>query len=377
MTSKVAYIVKENGVTLFKDGRQFSAPSDFWSFNRIIDKIKNQDFNGIEDLFNTKEAVESVQQEVSQDLSETLGEEVRIVDGEVFVGDKKVYNSVSQRLVKMLAAGFDIKPLSNFLKRLLKNPSRTAIQECYPFMEKADVTIDEEGYIIAYKKVRSDYFDIYSGTVNYNIGNIVEMPRNEVDDNRSNLCSDGLHFCSFSYLGHFGAGTGNRILIVKVDPADVVSIPADYNDAKARACRMEVIGEIEEQKDVLAKTPVYKKTESAPAQLMNEVQETGAVKIFEVPYLAQDLTNFTYAVAAKTGATVKNFIFVSENDLAELTLKSLTDVYNNLVSVYNVIQDDERRPTVAMFKCSKADAIDRIINLSGDIAIWYSDIQNG
>lgn len=375
MTSKVAYIVKESGVTLFKDGRQFSAPSDFWSFNRIIEKIKNQNFDGIEELFNTKEAVETVQKEVSADLGQTLGEEVRIVNGEVFVGNKKVYNSVTQRLVKMLAGGFDIKPLSNFLKRLLKNPSRTAIQECYPFMEKADVTIDEEGYIIAYKKVRNDYFDIYSGTVNYNIGNIVEMPRNEVDDNRSNLCSDGLHFCSFSYLGHFGSSmsSGNRVLIVKVDPADVVSIPADYNDAKARACRMEVIGEIEEEKNVLAETPVYKKTESAPAKLMNEVEQTGNVKIVNIPYIDAD-PYFQNAVNQRVGKML-TFTFVSQEDLEEETLKTLTNVYNNLVSVYNVIQDEERRPTVAMFKCSKVDAVQRIVDLSGDIALWYSDLN--
>ena len=374
MASNVAYIVKESGVTLFKDGRQFSAPSDFWSFNRIINKIKNQDFNGIEDLFNTKEAVETVQQEVSQDLRETLGEEVRIINGEVFVGERKIYNSVSQRLVKMLAGGYDVKPLSNFLKRLLKNPSKTAIEELYPFMEKADVTIDTEGFIIAYKKVKDNYFDIYSGTVNYNIGNIVEMPRNEVDDNRSNLCSDGLHFCSFSYLNHFGSGYGNRVLIVKVDPADVVSIPADYNDAKARACRMEVIGEIEEQRDVLASTPVYKKTESAPAKLMNEVEETGAVTIYAVPYLQQDTEKFGAAISAKVGRQL-SFMFYPEAGFEDFTLKQLTGIYNNLVSVYNVIQDEERRPTVAMFKCSKADAIDRIINLSGDIAVWYSDLN--
>ena len=374
MASNVAYIVKESGVTLFKDGRQFSAPSDFWSFNRIINKIKNQDFNGIEDLFNTKEAVETVQQEVSQDLCETLAEEVRIINGEVFAGERKIYNSVSQRLVKMLAGGYDVKPLSNFLKRLLKNPSKTAIEELYPFMEKADVTIDTEGFIIAYKKVKDNYFDIYSGTVNYNIGNIVEMPRNEVDDNRSNLCSDGLHFCSFSYLNHFGSGYGNRVLIVKVDPADVVSIPADYNDAKARACRMEVIGEIEEQRDVLAATPVYKKTESAPAKLMNEVEETGAVTIYEVPYLQQDTEKFGAAISAKVGRQL-SFMFYSEAGFEDFTLKQLTGIYNNLVSVYNVIQDEERRPTVAMFKCSKADAIDRIINLSGDIAVWYSDLN--
>jgi hypothetical protein len=200
------------------------------------------------------------------------------------------------------------------------------------------------------------------------------MPRNEVDDNRSNLCSDGLHFCSFSYLGHFGSGAGNRVLIVKVDPADVVSIPADYNDAKARACRMEVIGEIEEQKDVLAKTPVYKKTESAPAQLMNEVQETGVVKIYAVPYIANDAANFAMAVSNKVGRDI-TFAHVDDISLSDETLKSLTNVYNNLVSVYNVIQDAERRPTVAMFKCSKVDAIQRIVDLSGDIAVWYSDLN--
>src|SRR5574343_427918 len=148
--SKVAYIVKESGVTLFKDGKQFSAPSDFWSFARILDKIRTGNFDGIESLFNTQEAVEQVQNDVSKHLNEITGEEVRIVNGEVFVGDRKVYNSVTKRLIKMLQQGFDIQPLSNFLKRLLKNPSRTAIEELYPFMEKADVTIDEEGFIIAY-----------------------------------------------------------------------------------------------------------------------------------------------------------------------------------------------------------------------------------
>jgi hypothetical protein len=44
-----------------------------------------------------------------------------------------------------------------------------------------------------------------------------------------------------SYLGHFG---GERTVIVKINPADVVSIPSDYNDAKGRACRYEVIGEL-------------------------------------------------------------------------------------------------------------------------------------
>jgi hypothetical protein len=44
-------------------------------------------------------------------------------------------------------------------------------------------------------------------------------------------------------LDHFG-GSDSRVVIVKIDPADVVSIPSDYNGAKGRACRYEVIGEM-------------------------------------------------------------------------------------------------------------------------------------
>jgi hypothetical protein len=67
------------------------------------------------------------------------------------------------------------------------------------------------------------------------------MERHEVNDNKDITCSSGLHFCGMSYLSHFG---GERTVIVKINPADVVSIPSDYNEAKGRACRYEVIGEL-------------------------------------------------------------------------------------------------------------------------------------
>ena len=73
------------------------------------------------------------------------------------------------------------------------------------------------------------------------VGKIVEMERNEVDDDKDRTCSTGLHFCSESYLNSFG---GERTVIVKINPRDVVSIPSDYNDSKGRACRYEVIGEL-------------------------------------------------------------------------------------------------------------------------------------
>jgi hypothetical protein len=83
--------------------------------------------------------------------------------------------------------------------------------------------------------------DVHSNTMLNAPGCVVEMERNAVDDNKDQTCSTGLHFCGMSYLSHFG---GERTVIVKINPRDVVSIPSDYNDAKGRACRYEVIGEL-------------------------------------------------------------------------------------------------------------------------------------
>src|SRR5690606_5095532 len=100
-------------------------------------------------------------------------------------------------------------------------------------------------HFLAYKRVRDNYLDWHSATFDNSVGKVVEMPggRYHVDSNRHNVCSYGLHFCSKDYLGNFWRGAG-RIVVVKINPADVVSIPIDYNFTKGRTWRYEVVGEI-------------------------------------------------------------------------------------------------------------------------------------
>jgi ribosome modulation factor len=143
----------------------------------------------------------------------------------------------------MLQDGFTVEPLVNFMHNLMKNPSKRSVDELYGFLEKNNLPLTPDGHFLAYKKVRRDFKDIHSGTMDNSPGTVVEMERNMVDDNKDQTCSTGLHFCGLSYLDHFG-GNDSRVVIVKIDPADVVSIPSDYNGAKGRACRYEVIGEM-------------------------------------------------------------------------------------------------------------------------------------
>ncbi len=157
-------------------------------------------------------------------------------------------NALVNKILQMYNQGVDATPLYKFVENLYNNPSKTSIDELYLFIEASNLPITDDGHFIAYKIVRNNYMDIYSGTMSNKIGDKPEMLRQEVDDNRNRTCSTGLHFCSKSYLSLYGSSSRNtdRCMLVKINPADVVSIPSDYNNAKGRAWRYEVVGELKE-----------------------------------------------------------------------------------------------------------------------------------
>jgi hypothetical protein len=168
------------------------------------------------------------------------------IQGETLYWKNKELNTgLSVRMIQMLQEGFPIEPMVNFMENLYKNPSHRAVTELYGFLEKNALPITPDGHFLAYKKVRANYMDVHSGTFDNSVGQICEMERHEVNDNKDQTCSTGLHFCGMSYLSCFG---GERTVIVKINPADVVSIPSDYNEAKGRTCRYEVVGEIDADK---------------------------------------------------------------------------------------------------------------------------------
>jgi hypothetical protein len=155
-------------------------------------------------------------------------------------------NALSARLMDIMATGLRIGPWVRFAENVYQNPAEYARDELYEWLAKSDLPITDDGHFLAYKVVREDYTDVYTGTFDNSVGKIVQLTgRDQVDPDRHNLCSTGLHFCSKEYLTFFGAnGSGRKVLIVKINPADVVSIPTDYNFAKGRTWRYEVVDEI-------------------------------------------------------------------------------------------------------------------------------------
>jgi hypothetical protein len=79
------------------------------------------------------------------------------------------------------------------------------------------------------------------------------MARNSVNDNPEETCSHGLHVCSEGYTKF-----GDRLMLVAVNPADVVSVPIDYNASKMRTCRYTVFQEIEQPESIdYFESPVF------------------------------------------------------------------------------------------------------------------------
>ena len=227
-----ASIVGPTFITVMMDGKTHTINGDHMHYDAIREALKNKDHARVESLINVRQAV----------IKYAAGKVT--VDGDrVMYGDHEIKGSVVQRMLAMIREGFDPHPMVNFLQNLMANPSKRAVDELYGFLEASALPITEDGCFLAYKKVREDYKDIYSGKFDNSVGQTVEMERNQVDDEKDRTCSTGLHFCSQEYLGQFG-GSDSRTMILKINPRDVVSIPSDYHSTKGRCCRYEVIGEL-------------------------------------------------------------------------------------------------------------------------------------
>lgn len=182
----------------------------------------------------------------------------RFEDGYLYFFDEQISNQITSRIIDMIKSGFDYKPMLNFLERLYKNVSNRAIVEFYNWIEHKHLPITPDGCILGYKAVavydgepttdkngntinRGDLVDKYTGkSYRNNVGDTPTMMRWKVDDNCNNGCSNGLHVGSIEYVQSYG-NSNDKVVICKIDPANIVSIPSDSNFQKVRCSEYEVV----------------------------------------------------------------------------------------------------------------------------------------
>lgn len=239
MTATVAYIIQGDNIVLTVNGDNYVVNSGTHiNYDEIVEAIGNADWDTVADLVDVRRSIASF-----------YDGDIEIKNGYVVVKGTRLNQALSDRLIAMYRQKLPLDSLLQFLRNLLENPSRVAVQELYEFLEVNTLPITTDGCFLAYKRVKYKddgsgvLVDCYTGKINNDVGKRVWMKRCEVDDNRNHTCSQGLHFCSLNYLKGSGyGGSENPIVLVKVNPRDVVSIPTDYNNSKGRCNEYEVIG---------------------------------------------------------------------------------------------------------------------------------------
>lgn len=228
-------------MTLFLGGVPTPIDETHPSFDYIDENIMTITAQEVRELMDTSKRVRKLLAQFGN---------VSVESDTVFYKGEAVHGHLAERMLDMLENNLDIRPWALFLENLMQNPAKHAIDELYGWLEHANMPITERGNFLAYKKVTEFYTSYHNnpdGTPFQNdIGTFVSMDRNKVDDNRNRTCSSGLHFCSWDYLGSY-MGNRGKVVILEINPAHVVSIPTDYNNAKGRAEGYLIVGEIPQE----------------------------------------------------------------------------------------------------------------------------------
>ena len=242
MSNAVPYLIQGKNIILVIDGKSHTISKDTHiAYGKIVDALKAQDWDALREHVEPAKAIVNFGKGY-----------VAINGGNVSWKGQPFHNALATRMIEMYQDGFPIDPMVRFMENLMQNPSKRSVDQVYGFLEKNSLPITEDGYFLAYKRVNHNYTDCHTSTIDNSIGEVVEMDRNLVDDNPDSHCSTGLHFCSESYLGSFGSAD-QPVMILKINPADVVSIPTDYNGAKGRCMKYEVVAQVNgDPKDAFA-----------------------------------------------------------------------------------------------------------------------------
>lgn len=226
----VEYTITSDSITLVYGSETSQISSDHPSFYEIRRHIIDSEFLEAHTAMNVSNAIESWAEGG-----------LTIEFGEVVYEGLTLTGKLVDRIIDCMAAGdLEFERLARFLVLLRDQPSFKTRERLMDFAANKQLDLTMGGCIVAFKNVDDEFMDKHSRTFRNRVGDVVEMPREDVDDDHSNACSNGLHVCSPEYLRGFW-GTSGQTMRVVVEPKDFVAIPYDYNDSKARVCKYTVV----------------------------------------------------------------------------------------------------------------------------------------
>lgn len=240
------YIIANDGnVTAIVSGQTYVFGKSHPNYNKLVNHLKSNNVEHFEACY-----------DIVSHINAFCEGYVNCSDGRLSWDGIKMPDVFTNTILDMVKQGFPFEPMLNFLDNLSQNPSDHAIVELFDFMENKNMPITYDGSILTYKAVNKDYKDMYSGTFDNSVGSTCQVDRKTVNGNRNDGCGKGLHVGAIDYAKEYGGinldnnddgggDSGNHLVICKVNPRDVVSVPMDSLCQKLRCCKYEVVSKFD------------------------------------------------------------------------------------------------------------------------------------
>ncbi len=247
-----AAVISSNGITIVQGARTITVPPDHPNFVRIHNELNSDepDYDVAFQLADIPEALNIfVQDGGAGNL--TVDTERKVVQ---YNGDD-LPDMFAQKLLSLMRHDMSPVTILNFLEKLYANPLPSAIEDLLPFCAANDFMLWDDGDVLGFKSVTQDFKDHHSKKFDNTPGLMVSMPRESVNADRNVTCSHGLHIAARSYAEGFMSS--GKLLVVKVNPIDVIAVPTDYHRQKMRCCKYQSICEIERGQALPSSIGVY------------------------------------------------------------------------------------------------------------------------
>lgn len=242
------YIANNTGIVFFFNGKPLKIDKGSSQYIRIIKAFDLPE----------QDQEEAINEILNQKSGEFIQDGFKVSPDSVFYKEDRLPTVLANKVRSLIEEGLPISIFAKFWDNLKKNPSSSSVRELYDFLAYKELPITEDGCFLAYKGLNSNYWSISGnvktkvlkgkvdsqGRIFNGIGEEIEVERYEVDDNRRHHCSFGLHAGSLDYAKGFSRG---KLVVVKINPKDVVSVPDDFDCQKCRICAYTVISEFEQE----------------------------------------------------------------------------------------------------------------------------------
>ena len=241
--------IPNRSVTLVtSDFRVLTATRDNPNWAKIEEAIKANDEKALIKAISIKESIKEFGDSV-------VGSgDIKIEGTKVFYRGEPLFGQDIDRMISYLTGGFPKESMVLFLEAKLRNKFPESVNALYNFLENKGMPITDNGTILGYKGVTSDYNSINTGseplisgirnedgTIRNRIGDTVWMDRKYVCADNSSACAGGLHIGSRNYATNW-AGDG-RVMVAEFSPEHVVSVPTCEHE-KIRVYKYKVVGEL-------------------------------------------------------------------------------------------------------------------------------------